>query len=163
MSPLEKIYRLYFTDVYFFILSLSKNKDIAEEITSETFFKLLKSYHSIEKEESIKSFLLTMAKHTYFDYLKKKKRIVSDIDEVKLEDPTENPEELQLKNETIFQMQEAISTLNEDDQKIVKMRIYAEWSFREIAQYFSKTENWACVKFHRAKQKLKKILEEKHG
>ncbi len=160
MNKLEKVYRLYFSDVYYFILSLSKNKDIAEEITSETFFKLLKSYQSIEKEESIKSFLLTMAKHTYFDYLKKNKRIVAEVDETTLVNLTENPEEMQLKNETVQQMQNAISSLDEVDQKIVRMRIYAEWSFQDIAQYFNKTENWACVKFHRAKQKLKRILEE---
>ena len=39
----EEMYRLYFKDVYLFILAMSKSPDIAEEITQETFFKVLKN------------------------------------------------------------------------------------------------------------------------
>lgn len=43
----DEIYVKYFNDVYRFLLRLSGNKDIAEEITSETFFKAMKSICSI--------------------------------------------------------------------------------------------------------------------
>ena len=39
----EEIYRLYFRDVYLFLLAMSENPDIAEEITQETFYKALKN------------------------------------------------------------------------------------------------------------------------
>lgn len=37
----EKVYAEYFSDVYRYILSLSQNETVAEEITQETFFKAL--------------------------------------------------------------------------------------------------------------------------
>lgn len=39
----EKIYIRYFNDVFLFLKKLSKNESIAEEITSETFFKAMRS------------------------------------------------------------------------------------------------------------------------
>lgn len=38
MDEFESIYHTYFQDVYLYIKSLSRNEDIAEEITAETFF-----------------------------------------------------------------------------------------------------------------------------
>jgi len=39
-------------------------------------------------------------------------------------------------------------------------RVFAELSFKQIGQIFHKSENWACVTYHRAKNKLKKQMEE---
>lgn len=45
MDPIEyqKIYVEHFKDVYKYVLSLCQNKDIAEEVTQETFFKALRN------------------------------------------------------------------------------------------------------------------------
>ena len=43
MTDLEELYKMYFRDVYLYIKSLSGNAHIAEDITSETFFKAIKS------------------------------------------------------------------------------------------------------------------------
>ena len=43
MTEFEAIYKEYFRDVYLYILGLSQNEHIAEEITEETFFKALKA------------------------------------------------------------------------------------------------------------------------
>ena len=40
------------------------------------------------------------------------------------------------------------------------LRVYGELSFRRIGALFGKTENWACVVFHRARNKLKERMEE---
>lgn len=38
----DEIYNRFFKDVYLFILTMSQNPDIAEDITQETFFRALK-------------------------------------------------------------------------------------------------------------------------
>ena len=43
VTEFENIYNQYFRDVYSFVLSLSRNDKVAEEITQETFFKALKT------------------------------------------------------------------------------------------------------------------------
>lgn len=45
----EEIYETYFKDVYLYIRRLSGNDHIAEEITSETFFKALQSINKLRR------------------------------------------------------------------------------------------------------------------
>ena len=49
-------------------------------------------------------------------------------------------------------------------EKLSKLRKeYAELSFKQIAQIFGKTENWACVTYHRARKMIKERLEERNS
>ena len=41
MPDFEEVYRLYFADVYKYILALSRDGAVAEEITQETFFRAI--------------------------------------------------------------------------------------------------------------------------
>ncbi|MEC6748787.1 RNA polymerase sigma factor [Marinilactibacillus sp. XAAS-LB27] len=74
MVELEEIYTLYFKDVYFFAYSLTKDKHLAEDITSETFLKALKSLDSFKGESDIRVWLFQIAKNTYYSYLRKSKK-----------------------------------------------------------------------------------------
>lgn len=69
---LEEIYKTYFQDVYYFVLAMSKDPHIAEEITQETFFKALKGVKHFQGKCSIKSWLCQIARNEYhFLYQKK--------------------------------------------------------------------------------------------
>lgn len=46
MMDFQEVYSLYFQDVYRYALSLTRNVELAEEITQETFFKALKNIDS---------------------------------------------------------------------------------------------------------------------
>lgn len=71
----EQIYHLYFRDVYAFMLSLSRDETIAEEITQETFFKALQSIEQYKGKCKMNVWLCQIAKNTYFTYLDKQKRL----------------------------------------------------------------------------------------
>ena len=42
MSELAEIYRIYFDDVYRYLLALSHDAQLAEELTSETFCRAMR-------------------------------------------------------------------------------------------------------------------------
>jgi RNA polymerase sigma factor (sigma-70 family) len=52
-----------------------------------------------------------------------------------------------------------ILLLEEPYSEIFKLRYYSELSFKKIGELFGKTDNWACVTYHRARKKLQKELE----
>lgn len=70
----ENIYELYFRDVYYYILSLSKDKYISEDITSETFLKAMKAIDNFRGDTSVRVWLCQIAKNEYFSYLRKNKK-----------------------------------------------------------------------------------------
>ena len=84
----EKIYIRYFNDVFLFLKKLSKDESVAEEITSETFFKAMRSIDTFRGETDVRVWLC------------------------------------------------------------------------QIADIFQKTDNWACVIFHRARNKILKQMED---
>ena len=64
----EKIYRRYFNDVFLFLKKLSKDESIAEEITSETFFKAMRSIDTFRGDTDIRVWLCQIAKNCYFSH-----------------------------------------------------------------------------------------------
>lgn len=62
VAEFERIYKQYFREVYSFVLSLSRNERIAEEITQETFFKALKSIDIFNGHCKINVWLCQIAK-----------------------------------------------------------------------------------------------------
>ncbi len=83
MTEFEKIYQTYFDDVYLYIRRLSGDENIAEEITSEAFFKAMRSISGFRGDCDIRVWLCQVAKNCYYIYLKKSKQTDS-IDDVKL-------------------------------------------------------------------------------
>ena len=160
MIDFEKIYSIYFKDVYYFLLSLSKDKEVAEDITSETFFKALKNIENFRGDSSIKTYLFQIAKNSYFDYLGKNKKIVSLDDFESIEKGSINTEDEFLEREESAHLRNLVETLKEPQKSIIKLRIWEELSFKDIGTVYGKSENWACVTFHRAKKILKNKLEE---
>ncbi|MBQ6019974.1 MAG: RNA polymerase subunit sigma, partial [Clostridia bacterium] len=49
----DEVYAKYFSDVYRYLLRLSGNEDVAEELASETFFKALGAIDSFRGECSL--------------------------------------------------------------------------------------------------------------
>lgn len=65
----EQVYDLYFRDVYRYILKLSGSEHVAEEITSDTFFKALRSIGKFRGSCDMRVWLCQIAKNCYYTYL----------------------------------------------------------------------------------------------
>lgn len=157
----ETVYRTYFNDVFRYIRRLSGSEHIAEEITAETFFRAMRSVDSFRGDCDIRVWLCQIAKNSYLAYLKKSKRTDS-MEEAELPDradPDGTVEERLIRQDEASQIQKALHALPAPYQEVFMWRVFAELSFRQIGQIFGKSENWACVTYHRARAKIKEGLE----
>ena len=154
----EKIYTTYFSDVYMYIRRLSRDEHIAEEITSETFFKAISSIESFRGECDIRVWLCQIAKNCYFTYLKKTQRIDS-IEDIEIAEQSENFEERFFQKDAAMQIQKVLHDIPDPYKEVFMWRVFAEMSFKQIGQIFHKSENWACVTYHRARKMIKERLE----
>lgn len=57
-------------------------------------------------------------------------------------------------------IQKLLHALREPYKEVFMWRVYGEKSFRDIGALFGKTENWACVTYHRAKRMIREGLED---
>ena len=155
----EKIYIRYFNDVFLFLKKISKDESIAEEITSETFFKAMRSIDNFHGEADVRVWLCQIAKNCYFSYLKKQQRI-ENIDDIDLPDNKDTIEEQILKQYDAMQVHLLLHNLAEPYKEVFMLRVLGELSFKQIADIFQKTDNWACVTYHRARNKILKQMED---
>ena len=154
----EQIYTTYFRDVYRYIYKLSHSEHIADEITSETFFKAMKSIDNFRGDCDIRVWLCQIAKNCYYSYMKKADRMEC-IDNVEIPEQGSSFEERLFRRETAIQIQKILYDIPEPYKEVFMWRVYAELSFKQIGQIFGKSENWACVTYHRARNKIKEKME----
>lgn len=150
----DEVYDQYFDDVYRYVLALSNNDSIAEEITQETFFRALQKIDHFRGECKLRVWLCQIAKNLYYSFCEKQKKQISEEDIYDIADKVSVEEKL-LYRETAFAIHKKLHSLAEPYKEVFSLRVFGELSFYDIGELFDKNENWARVTFYRAKLKLK--------
>lgn len=152
---MEQIYEMYFEDVYRYILSISKNKNIAEDITSETFLKAIKNIDKFDGKKDIRAWLFTIAKNTYYTSVKREKIYTEETEKAEEFDFVDNI----ISKEQAMNIHKHLHKLKEPYKEVFMLRIFGELSFKEISEIFNKSESFARVTFHRAKNQIINLME----
>lgn len=163
MTEFEQIYQKYFNDVFLYIRKLSNgNESLAEEITSETFFKAMRTIDHFRGDCDIRVWLCQIAKNCYYTYCRKNSDIQSfeEIKDPDIDDKGPTLEQLVVNREEAAGIRSLLHDLDEPYKEVFMWRVFGELSFRQIGAMFSKTENWACVTFHRARRMIQKRMED---
>ena len=158
----EKMYRENYAGVYAFLMKLCGDHYLAEELTQETFYQAILSIHRYRGSCELFTWLASLAKHTYYKYLRRRKKSAGDIDvdtlmEYCREELSESPEEIYLREVTAEDVRRKLQTLPEKYRDVMILRVYAELPFSQIGATLGITENSAKIIYFRAK---KKMLEE---
>ena len=155
----DDIYVTYANTVKRFLISLSGNFDLAEDLTQETFYQAYKSLHRYNGTCKMSVWLCQIAKHMYFDYLKKEKNIQKiEIENLKIFDTERNVEETYLIKEEIQELLFAVQQAKKTYGQVFWLRAYEEMTFKEIGEIFDKSENWARVNYYRAKEWIRERI-----
>ena len=96
--------------------------------------------------------------NSYYSHLRKNKNTVS-IDTLPEQEDGLDIEKKISDSEESMRIHEILHSLNEPYKEVFTLRVFGELSFKQIASLFGKSENWACVTYHRAKNKVKSRLE----
>lgn len=160
MEDLDEIYRAHADGVKAFLISLTANVDLAEELTQETFYQATKSIHRYNGQCKISVWLCQIAKHLYYDFLKKEKRRKHiTIDPIQEIESGNTPHSEIMNRSTLISIHKEIHLLQEPYKEVFLLRTSIDLSFKEIGEIFNKSENWARVTYYRAKLKLAERLE----
>ena len=156
MAAFEEVYAEYFPLICRYTYSLCRSEALAEDLAQETFLKAMQGIGSFRGECKLEVWLCQIAKNTYFTYLKKQKRSQS-LEELPFE-PFANAREEG--GEAAMEIHRALHRLEEPYKEVFSLRAFGELSFGQIAELFGKTESWARVTYHRARLKIKTMMEE---
>ena len=118
----------------------------------------MRSLDQFRGDCSLKSWLCGIARNTWLSGQRKKKPRPME-DAADLPDPAAGPEESIVSRDESMRVHRLLHRLEEPYREVFTLRTLGQLSFRDIGDLFGKTENWACVVYHRARAKLKEGME----
>ena len=153
--------------IYAFILSKIRNKDLAEDIFQETFIKVINSLQKGKYNEEGKflPWVMRIANNLVIDYFRKAKKMRTnaptndfDIFDI-LQDGERNIEDNLVNDQVHKDLRKLIEYLPEDQKEVLKMRYYAELSFKEISESTGVSINTALGRMRYALINLRKLID----
>lgn len=155
---MEEIYQKYAQTVYKYLLSKTQNADLAEELTQETFYQAVRSIERFDGSCRISTWLCAIAKNQLLAYYRKHPAEENIDTQPELSGASAETEFLDTENRV--ELMRKLHSCPEPYREILYLRIFGNLSFREIGEIMGKSENWARVSYYRAKERLKKEVEE---
>ncbi|MEK4425815.1 RNA polymerase sigma factor [Solibacillus sp. FSL K6-1523] len=136
MNPfeaIEEIYIAYYPYLRNYLLKLTKDEGVADDIIQELFSKILKDPAKISQVQHMKSWLIKASKNTLLDYYKKKKPELLH-DENLIEDLLVNYQTPESKAVMDAQIEAVLKNLSKRDRSIVLAKFYYGYSYEEISE-----------------------------
>ena len=168
-----EIYEEYYGPIFGYILKRVGNVTVAQDITSETFFKALDRLWQFKwKNVSISSWLYRIATNEMNQHFRKNKKIHASIEELLEKSGIELEDEHDLREEVIAQEEElarsdqwreaqkAISKLSEKYQEVLSLRYFEDKKIKEISEILGKREGTVKSLLSRGTKKLRSIMSE---
>jgi RNA polymerase sigma-70 factor (ECF subfamily) len=157
-----KIYDQYIEKIFRFIFLKINSKEVAEDLTSETFLRAWKVFQNGNpKIENISAFLYKTAQNLITDYYREKGKaqIISPEVGRPIADPRQNLEKQAILNSEIERIMKALSQLDEDYQNAIIWYYLDELPIQEVANLLNRTVPATRVLISRAIKALREKLE----
>lgn len=155
----DKLIRLYYDYVYGFLLKTTTDEMLAEELTQETFLKMIKGIDRFDVKGSagFGTYLVTIAKNCYIDYLRKNRIYLEDIESFQLKDNRNIADETELKL-CYEEILAAIETLPEEQAAAIRLKYVEDMTLSKIAEKFGVQPKTIKSRIHEGTVKLRKKL-----
>jgi len=161
-----QLYDKYYPQIFGYILKRVANLEIAQDVTSETFFKALKKLWQFRwKNVPFSCWLYRIANNEIANYFRKNKKRTIPLENIPEPIGVSNPEtevfetekELE-KHQDFLLLHKKISTLSVKYQEVITLRFFEKKKIKEVAEILSKKEGTIKSQLHRALKELKKLM-----
>ena len=158
MLDYEGLYDACYMQVYSFLLTMSRDRSLSEELTEQTFYKAMTTKSEFRGEAEELTWLCAIAKNLYADEQRRRAR-QSEL----APEGTASPAAMEdgaLDRDMAFRIHMILHDMPEPYKEVFQLRVFGELAFREIGRIFGKTETWARVTYHRARLKIQERMDD---
>ncbi len=158
LEAFDKLYEYYLPKIYSYIFNRTGNKEVTEDITSQTFTTaLLKIKTYRYKGCSFGAWLYRIAHNKTVDYFRSVQK-VDNLDFEKIVSSESSESDAEKRERQLFILN-ALKDLAPQYQELITLKYFQELENEEIAEILGCRRETVAVKLHRSMRALKKILE----
>ncbi len=159
-AAFEQLYLIHFDRIYSYLQLSVGNRHDAEDLTNQTFIKMLESIHRfVWRHAPFSAWLFRIAHNLAMDHFRAGRRWQPE------ESPPEDPDSLELSAEDEAfhtmgreSMLGMIASLSADQQQVLTLKFVFDFSNAEVAAILAKTEGAIKSLQHRALASLQRQL-----
>lgn len=155
---IDLLFSQYYNEALLFTISLCRNRTVAEDIVSDAFFKALTL--SDESIRDFKPWLLTVCRNEFISICRKNSRFTGEEIPEDLADDREEVIESIIRKEEYRSMYRAIELLPDTQRETVLLFYFSGLPIKTIAEVTGKSETNTKVLLCRARERLRKVMEE---
>lgn len=154
LDRFTQIYDYYVERIFRFIYYKTLHKQTAEDLTSETFFKALRSIKMFRPTHKFSTWLYTIAGNLVIDHFRSHKQTkdIEDVWDLATEDPTLEQIDTEI---NINEIKKHLEKLPAAQREIVMLRVWEEMSYKQISEILGKSEEACKTAFSRAVSTLR--------
>lgn len=153
LNKASALFDRYHVKMYNYFFRMNYNRDISQDLTQNTFHRMLKYRTSFNNHLSFKSWLYRIARNVFVDSLSENKiqfeKIEHQLSEIGI---TENE---QTKKADLEALDMALQKLTDEQREIITMSRFQDIKYKEIAEILDISVPSVKVKMHRAMKKLR--------
>jgi len=153
----EELVTVLHMDMYRYAAWLSRDPGIAEDVVQEALLRAWKSLDALRDDGAAKQWLLTIVRRENARYFERKRLETVDIDNLT---PAQTGMLAQTDNSDLRDMREAIYKLDDDYREPLVLQVLMGHSTKEIAELMGINPGAVLTRLHRARIKLKDIVDE---
>lgn len=153
MTDFEKLFNENREFIFKYLMKMTRDITLSEELTQETFFRAYMNYASLKNKEKASAWLCQIAKNTYFAWYNEQKKKDS-LDDLEVASCYVSIEDAFIQKELSQKALICLHELEEPYKEVFMLSVFGGFSLKDISSIFGKSESWARVTFYRAKQKL---------
>ena len=136
----ETVYRAYYSRLFYYCFQfISDEEEASKDIINDVFEKLWTQRHEL-KEETLSTFLYTLVRNKCLDYIKHKK-VEQQYTELYELITYEEPDEYELYEQQISQIEKIISDLDEPTKSIFTKCYFLNKKYAEVAEEYNISTN----------------------
>ncbi len=158
-SAFEYFLSFYEKLIFNYIFRIVKNREVAKDITQDTFIKVYNNTKFIDVNKNIKTWLFTIATNTTYDFLRSKKS----KKEFSLDENIETIDEFDTyytQGELISDVEKALEAIKLDYREVILLFYKYGFSYQEISEILALPINTIKTNIRRGKEQLKLILKD---
>ena len=156
-----KLYDLYAPSIYRYILSRTGNIQDAQDITSQTFLKVLERISSYHHRGYFSAWLFSIARSKYIDHFRMRNQEEKLIAKNNVDSQTDVLS-IVVDRERLLNLDHILALLSDEELDLLRLRNVAELTFAEMAEILSRTEDAIKKKYYRLLARLQNQLEEEN-
>ena len=165
----SKLLSKYRDPIYFKLLEMLNDKELAQELTIESFGKAFNNLSTYSSTYAFSTWLFSIAKNHCIDFLRKKKNRTVSIDDlidqedgnslyIDIKDQKPAPDDYLIKKQRIQFLRNLVAQLDPKDRLLGRLRYFKELSYDEIAQELNLPLGTVKAQLHRSREYLFKLL-----